>query len=163
RGGAAFRGGAWPPGAVEAPPRASHRLRCRRRHRRQPAHGLHSGRGHDAPSCSSAATCRARGYRGKRRHRAPGSRLREPRGARAPGYLEGRCLSFGSAIPYAPVLDLVRTQCGLSDPDTPEVIAAKVRAELAKLGMDGANLAPYLLHLLGLKEEADVLGGLSPE
>ena len=89
--------------------------------------------------------------------------LRRTLSARDTGYLEGRCLSFGSAIPYAPVLDLVRTQCGLSDPDTPEVIAAKVRAELAKLGMDGANLAPYLLHLLGLKEEADVLGGLSPE
>src|SRR5207302_11070143 len=38
--------------------------------------------------------------------------LRRTLSARDTGYLEGRCLSFGSAIPYAPVLDLVRTQCG---------------------------------------------------
>ena len=43
-------------------------------------------------------------------------------------YLEGRCLSYGAAIPYVPVLDLVRAACGIADADPPEAIAEKVRA-----------------------------------
>src|SRR6185437_2672028 len=30
-------------------------------------------------------------------------------------WLEGRCLSYGSAIPYLPILDLLRAACGIAD------------------------------------------------
>jgi tetratricopeptide (TPR) repeat protein len=80
--------------------------------------------------------------------------LRRAVGARA-RFLEGRCLSYGSAVPYLPILDLVRGACGIADVDPPERAADKVRATLDALGGEGRDRAPYLLHLLGLKEESD--------
>lgn len=78
-------------------------------------------------------------------------------------YLEGRCLSFGSAIPYGPVLDIVRTNCGLNEADAPETIIEKVQTALAELGLDHESAPPLLLHLLGVKDGADRLASLSPE
>ena len=83
--------------------------------------------------------------------------------ARRITYLEGRCLSFGSAIAYGPVLDIVRSNCGLNEADAPETIVEKVQAALAELGLDRESATPLLLHLLGVKEGADGLAGLSPE
>ena len=80
--------------------------------------------------------------------------LRRAVGARA-RFLEGRCLSYGAAVPYLPILDLVRGACGIADVDPPERAADKVRATLDALGGEGRDRAPYLLHLLGLKEESD--------
>jgi class 3 adenylate cyclase/tetratricopeptide (TPR) repeat protein len=77
-------------------------------------------------------------------------------------WLEGRCLSYGSTIPYLPVLDLLRGTCEIADADPPERAADKVRARLDSLGLDPAERAPYLLQLLGLKEPDDAaraLGG----
>ncbi len=65
--------------------------------------------------------------------------------------LEARCRSHGATIPYLPILDLVRGQCGIEELDTPDVIGDKVRATLAALGLDAGERAPFLLHLLGVK------------
>ena len=72
-------------------------------------------------------------------------------------YLEAHCLSYGGAVPYLPVLDVARWLAGLAETDTPEVTGEKLRRALDELGLDGAELAPYLLHLLGVKEGADAL------
>ena len=69
-------------------------------------------------------------------------------------YLEAHCLSYGSAVPYLPVLDVTRWLAGLAETDPPNVMAEKIRGSLNDLGLDGADLAPYLLHLLGVKEGA---------
>src|SRR3989454_977903 len=82
-------------------------------------------------------------------------------------YLEGRCLSFGSAIPFLPVLDIVRNACGLTEADPPETMIEKVQVTLADVGMDATAGLPFLLHLLGVKEPSEhateSLAGLSPE
>ena len=75
-------------------------------------------------------------------------------------WLEGRCLSYGATIPYLPVLDLLRGACGVAEIDPPERAAGKVRATLEALGLDAAERAPLLLHLLGLKEPDDALRAL---
>jgi class 3 adenylate cyclase/tetratricopeptide (TPR) repeat protein len=75
-------------------------------------------------------------------------------------WLEGRCLSYGAAMPYLPVLELLRGACGLADADPPERATERVRATLQSLGLDPAERAPYLLHLLGLKEDEDAVGAL---
>lgn len=49
-------------------------------------------------------------------------------------YLEGHCLSWGSTVPYLPILDIVRANCGIGDADTPETVADKVRVALHELG-----------------------------
>ncbi len=78
-------------------------------------------------------------------------------------FLEGRCLSFGSAIPYLPIVDIIRNNCGVMETDTPESIEKKVRLGLEEVGLDGSESAPYLLYLLGVREGTERLGGLSHE
>ncbi|HEV8310670.1 MAG TPA: sigma 54-interacting transcriptional regulator [Methylomirabilota bacterium] len=78
-------------------------------------------------------------------------------------YLEGRCVAYGSTIPYLPVLDILRASCGLAETDPPEVMSARIHGSLDALGIDPAEAAPYLLDLLGLKRETHRLATLSPE
>jgi transcriptional regulator with AAA-type ATPase domain/tetratricopeptide (TPR) repeat protein len=78
-------------------------------------------------------------------------------------YLQGQCLSYGRATPYLPVLDMLRITCRIARTDTPEVAGEKVHAVLHRLGMDPREHAPYLLHLLGLKDGDDQVAELSPE
>src|SRR5215510_9114263 len=78
-------------------------------------------------------------------------------------YLEGRCLSYGSAIPYLPLIDILRHNAGITEGDGPEAMAAKVRVSLQEVGLDPDEGAPYLLQLLGVKEGTEPLAMLSPE
>jgi class 3 adenylate cyclase/tetratricopeptide (TPR) repeat protein len=78
-------------------------------------------------------------------------------------FLEGRCLSFGGSIPYLPILDIIRNNCGIGESDTPETTAEKVQRGLEEIGLDGAESAPYLLHLLGVRDGLERLGGLSAQ
>jgi class 3 adenylate cyclase/tetratricopeptide (TPR) repeat protein len=68
--------------------------------------------------------------------------------------LEARCRSYGSAIPYLPLLDLVRAQCGIDERDSQATVTGRVRATLADLGLDADERAPFVLNLLGIKEGA---------
>ena len=70
-------------------------------------------------------------------------------------YLEGRCLSYGSAIPYLPVLDLLRDNCGITEADSLEAIVEKVHISLQEVGMEPDEWAPYLLYLLGVQAETE--------
>jgi hypothetical protein len=78
-------------------------------------------------------------------------------------FLEGRCLSFGAATPYLPVLDIVRANAGIESGDPVEAITAKVQLALAEIGMDPDRGTPFLLHLLGVPTGGELLGDLSPE
>ncbi|HEU5195046.1 MAG TPA: AAA family ATPase, partial [Methylomirabilota bacterium] len=68
--------------------------------------------------------------------------------------LEARCRSYGIAIPYLPLLDLVRALCGLDERDAPSVVRERVRTTLTDLGLDATERAPLILNLLGVKEGA---------
>jgi predicted ATPase/DNA-binding winged helix-turn-helix (wHTH) protein len=83
--------------------------------------------------------------------------------SKAVTYVEGHCLSYGSATPYLPVLDLVRHLCGITDADGPETLAAKVHGSLGDTGGDLTDDAPYLLHLLGVSDDAERLATLGPQ
>ena len=91
-----------------------------------------------------------------------GLELQRAGNARDVTLLEGRCLSYGAAIPYLPVLDLLRAACGVAETDTPEQVGGAVRAGLASAGLSGDRDA-YLLHLLGIKPDGDPLGALGPD
>jgi class 3 adenylate cyclase/tetratricopeptide (TPR) repeat protein len=84
------------------------------------------------------------------------------RGARVT-YLEGRCVSYGHAMPYVPVRDTLQHACGITDADSPETIATKVQQSLQALGMAPEEHAPYLLWLLELPTGTDRLTLLTPE
>jgi transcriptional regulator with AAA-type ATPase domain/tetratricopeptide (TPR) repeat protein len=78
-------------------------------------------------------------------------------------YLEGRCVSHGSAMPYLPILDLVRIGCGITDADRAETTAKNASAALGEMGMTAADALPYLLHLLGVEEGSPRLTAVQPE
>ncbi len=77
-------------------------------------------------------------------------------------YLEGRCHSYGSAIPYLPVLDILRQNFRVTELDGPDEITEKVRAGLTEVGMAPDEWAPYLLQILGVKEGTERLADLTP-
>ena len=78
-------------------------------------------------------------------------------------YLEGRCLSYGSTIPYHPLIDVLRHNCGIMETDSPETIHEKVHVALQEVGMDPEASAPYLLQLLGVQHGTERLAPLTPE
>jgi class 3 adenylate cyclase/tetratricopeptide (TPR) repeat protein len=84
-------------------------------------------------------------------------------GERRVTYLEGRCLSYGASVPYLPIIDVVRANCGIAEGDAPGVVAEKVRLGLQEVGLDADRHAPFVLHLLGLPEGGAALRQLSAE
>jgi tetratricopeptide (TPR) repeat protein len=78
-------------------------------------------------------------------------------------YLAGSCLSYGQAIPYLPLLDILRHNCGITEADSPETITARVRLGLQEVGLEPEAGTPYLLHLLGVQAGTEDLAVLSPE
>lgn len=69
-------------------------------------------------------------------------------------WIEGRCVSYGAVIPYWLLLDLLRSNCGILESDTPQIIADKVRAGLQEVGMDPEEDSRVLLYLLGFNDVA---------
>ena len=78
-------------------------------------------------------------------------------------YLRGRCLSYGSAVPYLSVLDMLRQAFLVAEADPDERIGGKIRVGLRELGMDPGESGPYLLQLFGVKEGTERLAVLSDE
>jgi DNA-binding NtrC family response regulator/class 3 adenylate cyclase/tetratricopeptide (TPR) repeat protein len=78
-------------------------------------------------------------------------------------YLEGHCLPYGASIPYHPLLEILRTNCRISDADAPEVVARKIAEAVVEVGMNVDEASPYLLNLVGLKEGSEHLESLGPE
>jgi class 3 adenylate cyclase/tetratricopeptide (TPR) repeat protein len=78
-------------------------------------------------------------------------------------WIEGRCVSYGTAIPYLLMLDLLRSNCGILETDTPEAIVERVRSGLERVGMDPDQDSPVLLHLLGVKDAGAAPALSNPE
>lgn len=71
-------------------------------------------------------------------------------------WLEGRCLSYGSAIAYLPWLDVLRAALNVTPDAVPETVRQALRAYLQTYCPDcSERLYPYLGHLLSLPLEDD--------
>jgi tetratricopeptide (TPR) repeat protein len=75
--------------------------------------------------------------------------------------LEGRCVSYGGSIPYLPIVEILRNNSGIVDGDAPDIVTDRVEAALREVGIAPEDSAMYLLHLLGVKDDA--LASLSAE
>ena len=75
--------------------------------------------------------------------------------------LQGRCLPFGTAVPYLPILDLVREACGIAPEDDRESVAAKISATLEELRLD-PDSRRYLHHALDVTSGDAQLVALDP-
>jgi class 3 adenylate cyclase/tetratricopeptide (TPR) repeat protein len=69
-------------------------------------------------------------------------------------WIEGRCVSYGTQIPYLLLLDVLRSNCGITEADSPEIIADKIYAGLREVGMDPELDGAVLLELMGVKDLA---------
>jgi class 3 adenylate cyclase/tetratricopeptide (TPR) repeat protein len=78
-------------------------------------------------------------------------------------WIEGRCVSYGTAIPYLLMLDLLRSNCGILETDTPESMITKVRSGLERIGIDSDQNSLVLLHLLGVKDAETAPALANPE
>jgi class 3 adenylate cyclase/tetratricopeptide (TPR) repeat protein len=78
-------------------------------------------------------------------------------------YLEGRCLSYGSTIPYHPIIDVLRNNCDITETDGPDAVSEKVHIALREVKMDPEASAPYLLRLLGVQDGTESMAQLAPE
>ena len=77
-------------------------------------------------------------------------------------YVEGQCMSYGQATPYLPVRTILQQLCGLTFGDGPEVITAKVHQCLQAVELAAPAEALYLLHLLEVEGDMDVLAQQTP-
>jgi DNA-binding NtrC family response regulator/tetratricopeptide (TPR) repeat protein len=77
-------------------------------------------------------------------------------------YLEGRCQSYASTIPYFPIMDVLRANFRVAEGDGPDAIAEKIRTALQEVGIEPATAAPYLFRLFGIPEGTDALAALTP-
>jgi class 3 adenylate cyclase/tetratricopeptide (TPR) repeat protein len=74
-----------------------------------------------------------------------------------------RCLSYGSAMPYGPVIHLLREVCGISHLDPTATVATKLQRCLQQVSLESDAWTPYLQQLLGLTAGTAPLATLSPE
>lgn len=95
--------------------------------------------------------------------------------ASEPRWLEARSLSYGQSLPFWGITQLLKADLGLADGDPEPKMRANLRRRLTALfglstsltpGSPGAQILPYLAHLLGITlegESAERLRGLDGE
>jgi tetratricopeptide (TPR) repeat protein len=74
-------------------------------------------------------------------------RARLGRGA---AWIEGQALSFGRAMPFHPVIDMVRRVARIDDADPEAVAVDKLAQALRRLGADVEQALPFMRYLLSL-------------
>ena len=76
--------------------------------------------------------------------------------------LEGRCVSYGSNIPYLPLADLIRTHCGVRESDPPETARLAVERTCRNHDLPFES-GTWLLRVIAAIDTSSALEGMSPE
>src|SRR5688572_2319432 len=76
--------------------------------------------------------------------------------------LEGRCVSYGSLVPYLPLIDLLRAHCGVLETDSPSAIREGIDEAVRNNGLP-VDAGAWLLRLINVVDEPAALASLSPE
>jgi class 3 adenylate cyclase/tetratricopeptide (TPR) repeat protein len=77
-------------------------------------------------------------------------------------WLEGTAMSFGGAIAFHPVIDMLRHWFRIDEHDGEAAIAAKVESAVAELGADLRDTAPYLRTLLSVDPGDNTVAAMDP-
>jgi predicted ATPase/class 3 adenylate cyclase len=78
-------------------------------------------------------------------------------------YLEGRCLHYGSAMPYLPILDVLRSFFDITEEDREYVIRKKVKEKTLSLHENLESGISPILELLSIKAEDKAYTNLDPK
>jgi class 3 adenylate cyclase/tetratricopeptide (TPR) repeat protein len=75
---------------------------------------------------------------------------------------EGHCLSFGRAMAFHPLVDLIRRRFGVEESDDEAAIASKIERGLREIGDDLLAVSPYLRALLSIDPGDAEVRGMTP-
>jgi class 3 adenylate cyclase/tetratricopeptide (TPR) repeat protein len=75
---------------------------------------------------------------------------------------EGHCLSFGRAMAFHPLVDLIRRRFGVEESDDEVAIATKIERGLSEIADDLDSVSPYLRALLSVDPGDAEVRGMSP-
>ena len=75
---------------------------------------------------------------------------------------EGHCLSFGKAMTFHPLVDLLRRQFAIGDTDGETAIAEKIERGVVAVAGDASAVAPYLKALLSIDPGDAAVKAMSP-
>jgi class 3 adenylate cyclase/tetratricopeptide (TPR) repeat protein len=75
---------------------------------------------------------------------------------------EGHCLSFGKAMTFHPLVDLLRRQFAIGETDVEAAIAEKIERGVADVAGAGSAVAPYLKALLSIDPGDATVKAMSP-
>ena len=78
-------------------------------------------------------------------------------------FFEGKCLSYGRAVAYHPIIDILKSSFRIGDQEPDSDITEKVKKGLSLLGTDEPSALPYLLELLSVKDSGIDNISMSPE
>ena len=67
-------------------------------------------------------------------------------------FLEGKCLSYGRAMTYHPIIDILQSIFNVGDLDPDQVIREKVVTSLQNIGIKKTDTLPYFLDLLSVAD-----------
>src|SRR5262245_15216267 len=63
-------------------------------------------------------------------------------------WLQGRCISYGRGIPLLPIIDMVKSACGIEEGDPDPIISDKIDRAVTGLGLPLGETAPLMRGLL---------------
>src|SRR6266536_1123974 len=75
---------------------------------------------------------------------------------------EGHCLSFGKAMTFHPLVDLMRRQFAIGETDAETAIAEKIERGVTDVAAAGSPVAPYLKALLSIDPGDAAVKAMSP-
>ena len=78
-------------------------------------------------------------------------------------YLEGRCLHYGSSMPFLPILDAFRSFVGIKEDDAESLIKSKMEEKILGLDDDLRRIIPPFQDLLSLKVDDEAYLKLEPK
>ena len=76
--------------------------------------------------------------------------------------VEGRCVSYGSLVPYLPLADLIRACCDIGESHTPDDIRQAMARAVTESNLP-ADAGEWLLRLVGIVDHPIASPALSPE
>jgi tetratricopeptide (TPR) repeat protein len=77
-------------------------------------------------------------------------------------WVEGHALSFGRAMPFHPVIDMIRRVCRIEDADSEAVIVDKLQRAGRRLGHVGDESQAFLRYLLSLDPGDPAIHAMDP-
>lgn len=75
---------------------------------------------------------------------------------------ESHCVSYGRAIPFHPIVELLRQSCGIGESDSGAVAIEKLRDATARAGLDVEAGLPFLRRLMGHADQDEQIEQLDP-